>query len=273
MTSLFVIYLFYCIFCFDILICLLGFISIISLRKELSNLSLLLNLQLVITSFIHCISYLTYFNNHQGLILFTSIFSLLGDFGKITISIIIMLIGRFAFTDSSEIDRIQKVYAFISIFIAWVLPLSVSIISFIIGVFWVDELVLYIIVVSLRYVFIIVFFFLSGKLSREINRSFEKNEIPLELYNTLKNKNVIYRIVVGYHCLGFIFHLVLDLMKIRHGSLAFEICGIVNTITSSTYVLGFVLNKSKLHKMWMCFTCQKENRRTTSDGDIHVPLA
>ena len=184
-----------------------------------------------------------------------------------------MLIGQFAFTDSSEIDRIQKVYAFISIFIAWVLPLAVSIISLIVGVFWVDEPVLYIIVVSLRYVFIIVFFFLSGKLSRKINRSFEKNEISIELYNTLNNKNVIYRIVVGYHCIGFIFHLVLDLMKIRYGSLAFEICGIVNTVTSSTYVLGFVFNKSKLHKLWMCFTCKKENTRTNSDEDISVPMA
>ena len=264
--------IFYIQLSFGFLLCVLAFIATIVHRKEIKRLSFLINIQLIITSVVHLFSTLMYVNPEKQFFAdFFNLFCLIGDLGKIAIAIVIMLLGQLSFVSLEEFESKKKIYIFISIFIAWILPLTISITAVTMKVKWVEHNILYPLIVTLRLTLVVIFFVLSFIVSCNMKKKYINGESSKECYNRFMKRIWKYRFVVIFHLVVLLGFLCLNELKMQNSDIfACDVIGY--SFTSSLYIIGFVFNKEKIIQLMKFFTCEKEERKEMSISDLNIDL-
>ena len=141
-----------------LIIGILAFILIVFKMKNDSLLTIIINFIFILICSLYpfCIILKHFFN-----INITTFCSPIGDIGKIAFATIIMLLIQLNFVPQSSQKTREKIYFFISIFMGFVVPLSISVTSLIVNKNWNEHKVLLIIVVSLKYCYIAAFLIFS----------------------------------------------------------------------------------------------------------------
>ena len=231
------------------------FLTIIQFKQN-SKLSLIISIQLSITSVLALFASLTYLYESYFFVFLLTFCSILGDLGKLTIAIIIILLGQLNFVNPDE--HKTKIFVFISIIIGFILPLSISTTASLLGVFWVKDPIFYPLIVSLRYILIIAFFVLSFIIVNQMNKIYEKEEGDKEYYKVFMKKICIYRCVIGYHCVALIALFIRDRIDMEKENIIYGVIELLYCSISLIYLIGFMLNKNKLKEFFYLLTCNKE---------------
>ena len=199
----------------------------------------IINLLLTLICCVNTISFLLYEVYDVD---FKTFFSPIGDIGKISIALIIMLLGQLSLVPSESLPTREKLYLFISIFIGLVIPLSISITSSCLGQQWNNNQILFIIVISLRYILIVIFIGLSIKVKYDMKKAHENEEIPNEYYNAFRGKLMRYIIIVVYN--------------LNYDSVLYLIIKILYELTNTFYLIGFIFNVEKWKELVNMITCR-----------------
>ena len=199
----------------------------------------IINLLLTLICCVNTISFLLYEVYDVD---FKTFFSPIGDIGKISIALIIMLLGQLSLVPSELLPTREKLYLFISIFIGLVIPLSISITSLCLGQQWNNNQILFIIVISLRYILIVIFIGLSIKVKYDMKKAHENEEIPNEYYNAFRGKLMRYIIIVVYN--------------LNYDSVLYLIIKILYELTNTFYLIGFIFNVEKWKELVNMITCR-----------------
>ena len=115
---------------------------------------------------------------------------------------ILVIIGVACFYPE-KYAQLQKLIVFSMFFFHWIIPLSIATASVIIGVFWLQHTVLYIIVVTLRYVLIICYITLSIKIEMHLKKQLEEGEEIGDFFDRFKKimsshrKSVVFNFFVA----------------------------------------------------------------------------
>ena len=242
-----------------LLLGILVMILIIAKLKKDSKLTIVINIQLTIICsifpFFYIFSKIVPFD-------YSNFFSPLSDIGKISMATIIMLILQLNFVPPISLRIREKMYFIISIFIGWILPLTISMIALILDTKWSDNSTLYIIVVSIRFILVFIFFKLSYIVVRNIEKKWKTfEEIPKEYYNEIKHNLIKYRIVVGYNLLVQLGYSLIDLLDyfkyIKNKNNWYKVMTFPNSTLNFVYLIGFIINRERLKVMVNIFSCGK----------------
>ena len=242
-----------------LLLGILVMILIIAKLKKDSKLTIVINIQLTIIC-----SIFPFFDIFSKIVPFdySNFFSPLSDIGKISMATIIMLILQLNFVSPISLRIREKMYFIISIFIGWILPLTISMIALILDTKWSDNSTLYIIVVSIRFILVFIFFKLSYIVVRNIEKKWKTfEEIPKEYYNEIKHNLIKYRIVVGYNLLVQLGYSLIDLLDyfkyIKNKNNWYKVMTFPNSTLNFVYLIGFIINRERLKVMVNIFSCGK----------------
>ena len=238
---------------------ILVMILIIAKLKKDSKLTIVINIQLTIIC-----SIFPFFDIFSKIVPFdySNFFSPLSDIGKISMATIIMLILQLNFVPPISLRIREKMYFIISIFIGWILPLTISMIALILDTKWSDNSTLYIIVVSIRFILVFIFFKLSYIVVRNTEKKWKTfEEIPKEYYNEIKHNLIKYRIVVGYNLLVQLGYSLIDLLDyfkyIKNKNNWYKVMTFPNSTLNFVYLIGFIINRERLKVMVNIFSCGK----------------
>ena len=242
-----------------LLLGILVMILIIAKLKKDSKLTIVINIQLTIIC-----SIFPFFDIFSKIVPFdySNFFSPLSDIGKISMATIIMLILQLNFVPPISLRIREKMYFIISIFIGWILPLTISMIALILDTKWSDNSTLYIIVVSIRFILVFIFFKLSYIVVRNTEKKWKTfEEIPKEYYNEIKHNLIKYRIVVGYNLLVQLGYSLIDLLDyfkyIKNKNNWYKVMTFPNSTLNFVYLIGFIINRERLKVMVNIFSCGK----------------
>lgn len=217
----------------------------------------LINLQLTLICCVNTISFLLY---EVYAIDFKTFFSPISDIGKISIALIIMLLGQLIFVPSESLPKREKIYFFISLFIGLVIPFSISITSSCLGEQWNNNKILFIIVVSLRYILIVIFIGLSIKVKYDMKKAHENEEIPNNYYIAFKGKLMRYIIVVVYNWIILLMFSLFDILNKRelvdYNSVLYLIIKVLYELTNTFYLIGFIFNAEIWKELVNMITCR-----------------
>ena len=239
------------------LISIFAFLIIIRKMIQGTILTSIINLLLTLICCVNTISFLLYEVYDVD---FKTFFSPIGDIGKISIALIIMLLGQLSLVPSESLPTREKLYLFISIFIGLVIPLSISITSSCLGQQWNNNQILFIIVISLRYILIVIFIGLSIKVKYDMKKAHENEEIPNEYYNAFRGKLMRYIIIVVYNLIILLMFSLFDILNTRelvdYDSVLYLIIKILYELTNTFYLIGFIFNVEKWKELVNMITCR-----------------
>ena len=234
------------------------FLIIVKMKKD-SKLTITINIQLTIICSIFPACYI-----FSKIVPFDYLhfFSPLSDIGKISMATIIMLILQLNFVSPISLRIREIIYFIISIFIGWILPLTLSTIALILSTKWSEHSTLYILVVSIRFILVFIFFVLSSIVVRNIEKKWKNcEEIPKEYYNEIKHNLLKYRIVVGYNLLVQLMYSLIDCLDdfkwINNKVIWYKVMTVPNSTLNFVYLIGFLINRERLKVMVNILSCGK----------------
>lgn len=240
-----------------LIIGILAFILIVFKMKNDSLLTIIINFIFILICSLYpfCIILKHFFN-----INITTFFSPIGDIGKIAFATIIMLLIQLNFVPQSSQKTREKIYFFISIFIGFVVPLSISVTSLIVNKNWNEHKVLLIIVVSLKYCYIAAFLIFSFFLEKVITKSYKKGDIiTKELYEDIKKTLMKYRIAVVYYLVILFYYSILDFLEflkiIEINSVPFNIASVLHNTVNGIFLLTFIFNTERWKVLLNVLSC------------------
>ena len=240
-----------------LIIGILAFILIVFKMKNDSLLTIIINFIFILICSLYpfCIILKHFFN-----INITTFFSPIGDIGKIAFATIIMLLIQLNFVPQSSQKTREKIYFFISIFIGFVVPLSISVTSLIVNKNWNEHKVLLIIVVSLKYCYIAAFLIFSFFLEKVITKSYKKGDIiTKELYEDIKKTLMKYRIAVVYYLVILFYYSILDFLEflkiIEINSVPFNIASVLHNTVNGIFLLTFIFNIERWKVLLNVLSC------------------
>lgn len=240
-----------------LIIGILAFILIVFKMKNDSLLTIIINFIFILICSLYpfCIILKHFFN-----INITTFFSPIGDIGKIAFATIIMLLIQLNFVPQSSQKTREKIYFFISIFIGFVVPLSISVTSLIVNKNWNEHKVLLIIVVSLKYCYIAAFLIFSFFLEKVITKSYKQGEIiTKELYEDIKKTLMKYRIAVVYYLVILFYYSILDFLEFRNileiDSVPFNIASVLHNTVNGIFLLTFIFNIERWKVLLNVLSC------------------
>ena len=240
-----------------LLIGILAFILILSKMKNDSLLTIIINIQFILICSLYpfCIILKHFFNTN-----ITTFFSPISELGKIAFALIIMLLIQLNFVPQSSQKTRETLYFVISIFIGWVVPLSISVTALILNKNWNEHKVLLITVVSLKYCYIAAFFTFSILLSKDITKLYKQGDIMTkEFYEELKKTMIKYRIAVIYYLVTLLYYSILDILEFRKilevTSVPFNIASFLHNAINGIFLLTFIFNIERWKVLFNILSC------------------
>ena len=221
---------------------------------------------------ISSISNVIYGNTQLSLNLANSFLSLVGDFGKIITPIMILVIIGVVCFYPEKYEQLQKLIVFSMFFFHWIIPLSIATASVIIGVFWLQHTVLYIIVVTLRYVLIICYISLSIKIEMHLKKQLEEGEEIGDFFDRFKKIMSRHRKSVVFNFFVLLYLSIIDIISATKKNFDPYICytigQILYTFLPSLYVLSIVYNKERWRLLILAMTCKDEREEIYETSSI-----
>ena len=165
-------------------------------------------------------------------------------------------------------------YFGISILISGVLPITIGIISVLSGdvndyssFCWIKSSTVLFIFIIIRFIIVIVFFILAGKLIFHMKEESKTGNMVDEIYILIKERITRYVYLRTYNTIVFVYY---NALQIIHNNHWFGVASILNIITSPAFVLVFIFsNKGTLTQLKNILLCKKEE--TEKEQELMIP--